>query len=922
MQLTGPLSPYIANLTFIKRIKLPGNNIFGQIPLDFGQLSRLQYLNLSSNSLEGEIPAMLFSSPSLISIDLSKNSFTGDIPSFGNNPLPQLLYISLKRNNLTGTIPRSIGNISSLTYLDLSENLIEGSIPVNLGINSNLQHLDLSFNYLLGDVPNSLYNIKSLAYLDLSYNELNGQIPSTIGYTLPNIQTLNLGVNTFTGPVPTSLSNASNLVKLVLTVNSLDGEVPDNLGLLHNLSYLDLSWNQLESGNWSFLSSLSNCKKLRFLNLNGNNLTGCIPSTVGNLTTELEILLMGKNNISGSIPYEIGNLVNLTALYFHGNHLTGIVPPTIGSLRNLQTLQLSTNMLSGPIPFSVGNLTQLSQLWLMENQLTGTIPTTIGNCRNLLRLKICRNKLQGIIPKEIFSITTLSQELDLANNLLEGTIPWEVGKLINLPHLDLSNNRLQGEIPPTLGECQVMQQLYLNGNQLQGIIPDSLKNLKGVKYLDISQNNLSGQIPEYFETFQSLEYLNLSFNHLEGVVPEGGVFTNSSAVFLVGNVELCSGNPLFDLPPCSKSSSKHKFYVVKLALVTTAATTVFISILVLIFFAMHLLKERDAKSKVNCLEDDKYRKVSYNELRRATNGFSLANFIGSGSFGSVYKGNLDGDGQVAVKVFDLDQIGGQRSFTTECKSLRNIRHRNLTKVITSCSTVDSQGNEFKALVFKYVPNGSLEEWIHPKIQGRKLSLAQRINIALDVASALSYLHHECMPPLAHCDLKPSNVLIDGNLNALVSDFGLAKFLVDPASAVCQSSTSLCGLKGTIGYIAPEYAIGGQISILGDVYSYGILLLEMLTGKRPTDDLFSGQLNIRRYVNAALPEKIGEILDTTIYQEIEVHLMHGCAISLFRIGLCCSEEAPKDRMSMRDVAAEISSIKEALLKRESPLDEGN
>ncbi|KAF3326914.1 putative LRR receptor-like serine/threonine-protein kinase [Carex littledalei] len=910
--LTGPLPPSIANLTFLQSINLSGNNFYGQIPSEFDQLTRLEYLNLSNNFLKGEIPPMLFNIPSLISIDLSKNSLNGTIPPFEGNLLPPLMYLSLKRNNLTGVIPKSLGNISSLTYLDLSDNFLEGSIPEILGINSNLQHLDLSMNYLLGDVPNSLYNITSLSYFNLGYNSLTGTIPFTVGYTLPYIQTLNLGVNQFTGPVPSSLSNASNLQKLVLGANSLDGEVPNNLGSLHNLSYLDLGWNQLESGDWSFLSSLTYCKKLRYLNLMGNNLNGNLPNTVGNLSTQLEILLMGNNNISGTIPFEIGNLVNLTALYLDRNLLTGIVPPTIGSLRNLQTLQLSTNMLSGPIPSSIGNLTQLSQLWLMENQFNGTIPKSIGKCKNLLRLRLCRNNLEGIIPEEIFRITTLSQELDLSNNFLEGTIPLEVGSLINLPYLDLSGNKLHGEIPPTLGKCQILQELRLSANRLQGIIPDNLKKLKGIKRLDLSQNNLSGKIPKYFDTFQSLEYLNLSFNALEGEVPEGGIFTNASAVSLLGNIGLCSGNPLFDLPACSMNSSKHKLNKVKIALITIGSIAIFISILVVLFGTLYRLKERDTKCQVKCFDDGRYRRVSYNELVKATDGFSVSNFIGSGSFGSVYKGNLDGDDQVAVKVFDLDQTGAQRSFTAECESLRNIRHRNLVSVITSCSTLDSKGKDFKALVFKYVPNGSLEEGIHPKDQGEKLSLAQRISVAFDMASALSYLHHQCMPPLVHCDLKPSNVLIDGHMNALVSDFGLARFLPDFASAVTQSATSLIGLKGTIGYIAPEYAQGGQISVVGDVYSYGIVLLEMLTGKRPTSDVFNGGLNLHSYVNAAFPEKIEEILDPTISEEIKDHLMHRCVTSLLRIGLSCSNEAPKDRISMRDVATEISSIKEAVL----------
>ncbi|KAJ3701377.1 hypothetical protein LUZ61_005082 [Rhynchospora tenuis] len=919
LTLTGPLPPYIANLTFLQSIDLSNNEFSGQIPVDFSRLSHLEYLNLSMNSLNAEIPSALFNGRSLVSIDLSINTLHGSIPHFVSNLLPRLRYLSLTRNNLTGTIPESIGNISSLTYLDLSDNILEGKIPKNLGINSNLQHVDLYNNYLSGDVPDSIYNITTLTYLNLNYNKLSGTLPSTIGHTLPNIQTIDLGLNRFMGPIPTSLSNASYLQKIVLTANFLYGKVPSNLGSLYNLSYLDLSWNQLESGDWSFLSSLTRCKKLWILNLIGNNLTGNLPITVGNLTIELERLLMANNNISGIIPYEIGNLENLAALYLDQNLLTGMVPPSIGSLRNLKILELSKNMLSGPIPFSIGNLTQLNELWLMENQLTGAIPASIGNCSNLLMLKICSNNLEGIIPTEIFGITTLSQELDLANNLLEGTIPWEVGSLKNLPYLDLSYNNLHGEIPLSLGDCQVLQQLKLSTNHFEGSIPESLKNLRGIEYLDLSQNNLSGKIPEYFDSFRSLKYLDLSFNALEGNVPEGGIFSNASAVFLHGNLGLCGGNSLLNFPPCPVDSSKHKRNLVKQSVIIVATCIASISFLIAIISTLfsRLKNKKETKHEGRGFEVEMYRKVSYYDLLKATDRFSLANFIGRGNFGSVYKGNLNGEGQVAIKVFNLDQTGAHRSFNTECESLRNIRHRNLVGVITSCSTVNSRGNEFKALVLKYITNGSLEEWIHPKVEGKKLSLEHRIYFALDIASALSYLHHHCTPPLAHCDLKLSNVLVDGDMNALVSDFGLAKFLPDPASPASQSSTSLMGLKGTIGYIAPEYAMGGQISIHGDVYSYGILLLEMLTGKRPTDDMFNGGLNLRSYVNAAFPENIGEMLDTTISEEIENLLMHECAISLFRIGLCCSEEAPKDRMSMRDVATEISLLKETFLNKESP-----
>ena len=200
--------------------------------------------------------------------------------------------------------------------------------------------------------------------------------------------------------------------------------------------------------------------------------------------------------------------------------------------------------------------------------------------------------------------------------------------------------------------------------------------------------------------------------------------------------------------------------------------------------------------------------VSYAELSKATNEFSSSNMIGQGRYGSVYKGVLAEDRMsVAIKVINLQQKGASKSFIAECEALRNIRHRNLIKIITLCSSIDFKRADFKALVYEYMQNGSLEEWLHQsKDQVNKvsnLSLIQRLNIAIDVASAVEYLHHHCQPPIVHGDLKPSNVLLDHDMVAHVGDFGLAKFLsVDPLSIAFGTQSSSIGIKGTIGYVAP------------------------------------------------------------------------------------------------------------------------
>jgi len=236
--------------------------------------------------------------------------------------------------------------------------------------------------------------------------------------------------------------------------------------------------------------------------------------------------------------------------------------------------------------------------------------------------------------------------------------------------------------------------------------------------------------------------------------------------------------------------------------------------------------------------EEKLKRVSYRDILEATNWFSSDHNISSTCTGSVYVGRFKFDNDlVAIKVFNLNELGANESFFTECQVLRSTRHRNILKCVTSCSTLDTESNDFKALVYQFMANGSLERWLHPKqhndIPKRTLSLGLRICITVDVASALEYLHNEPTPSLVHCDLKPSNILLDYDMTARIGDFGSAKFL----SPDLGSSEHLISFRGTIGYMAPEYGMGCQVSAGGDVYGFGVILLELLTAKRPTDDMF-------------------------------------------------------------------------------------
>ena len=324
---------------------------------------------------------------------------------------------------------------------------------------------------------------------------------------------------------------------------------------------------------------------------------------------------------------------------------------------------------------------------------------------------------------------------------------------------------------------------------------------------------MSGKIPKFLEVFVYLQFLNLSYNHFEGEVPTNGVFKNVSGISIKGNGKLCGGIPKFQLPICKFKKSKTRKLTHTLKLIISIASGLFGVTLIVVLLLFYSLRKKKNGS-ISSDSRNSLLNVSYQSLLYATDGFSSVNLIGAGSFGSVYKGILNqGRHVVAIKVFNLSRHGASKSFIAECEALRNIRHRNLVKVLTTCSSIDFQGRDFKALVYEFLGNGNVDEWLHPTPrtnealeEPRKLSLLQRLNIVIDVFNALDYLYHHCQMPIVHSDLKPSNILLDDEMVGHVGDFGLATFLHDATQDCSTNQSSSIGVKGTIGYTPPGNCI--------------------------------------------------------------------------------------------------------------------
>ncbi|KAA8546925.1 hypothetical protein F0562_003354 [Nyssa sinensis] len=886
----------VSDCKSLQYLDLSGNNFNTTFP-SFGDCLNVQHLDLSSNKLSGDISTSLSSCKSLSFLNLTKNQFTGAIPALPSGAM-QFLYIS--GNDFHGEISTHVTDLcTSLIVLDISSNNLSGTVPESFGTCSHLESLDISNNNFSGELPiDTILKLTNLKAMVFSFNKFEGNFPDSL-LKLTNLETLDLSSNSLSGYIPLGLCpDPRNSLKVLYLQNNLfNGPIPE---------------------------SLSNCSQLVSLDLSFNFLNGTIPSSLGSLSN-LRDLIIWLNDLHGEIPQELSYIRTLENLILDFNELTGTIPASLSKCSNLNWISLSNNRLSGQIPASFGGLANLAILKLGNNSISGGIPAELGDCRNLLWLDLSTNSLNGTIPPALFkqsgsiAVAKLtgkryayikndgSKQCHGAGNLLEfGGIRQEQLSRISSRHpcnftrvyggfvqptfnqngsmifLDLSYNRLEGSLPKELGSMYYLSILNLGHNDLSGPIPQELGGLRNVAILDLSYNRLNGSIPPSLTSLTLLGEINLSNNNLSGMIPQSPPFDTLPVSGFLNN-SLCD----YPLPACKSDSvsspnSQQKSHRRQASLAGSVAMGLLFSLFCifgLIIVAIETNKKR--------------RKEKDAALDAYIEGHSHS---GSGGFGDVYKAQLKDGSIVAIKKLIHISGQGDREFTTEMETIGKIKHRNLVPLLGYCKV-----GEERLLVYEYMKYGSLEDVLHDtKKIGIKLNWAARRKIAIGAARGLAFLHHNCIPHIIHRDMKSSNVLLDENLEARVSDFGMARLM-----SAMDTHLSVSTLAGTPGYVPPEYYQSFRCSAKGDVYSYGVVLLELLTGRQPTDSADFGDNNLVGWVKQHAETRISDVFDPELLKEdpsLEIELRQH-----LKVASACLDDRTSRRPTMIEVMAMFKAI---------------
>ncbi|KAJ0252554.1 Malectin domain-containing protein [Hirschfeldia incana] len=807
--------------------------------------------------------------------------------------------------------------ICRITGLKVMALDVVGPIPPKLWTLKYLTNLNLAQNYLTGSVSPAIGNLIRMEWLTFSINALSGPFPKEIGL-LANLKSLGIGLNNFTGSIPAEIGNCTKLLQIYLSSSGLRGEVPLSFANLVELEAVTLCDLDVTGQIPEFIGKWT---KLVILKIQGTGLSGPVPLSFSNLTSLTELTL-GEISNGGSLEF-IKDMKSLNYLVLRNNNLTGTIPTNIGEYSTLQILDLSFNKLHGPIPAPLFNLDQLTYLFLGNNTLNGSLPTQ--KIHTLTNIDVSYNDLSGSLPSWVslpnldlnlvannFTLNGLDKRVFTRLKCLQKNFPCNRGKgiysdfLINCGGPQIRsftgavferddvyheytssyvndaerwavssvgiyngssnilriNNTLDPELLQTARQSSSSLRYYglglENGGytvtlQFAEIVNSSLYSWKslGTRRFDIYvqgrlvERDLNIRRTSGDTTLRAVyrEYkTNVSENYLEIHLFWAGKGT--IVVPTIGDygplISAVSAKPDFtptvDNKPLSMQENRTDFTPTvdnkppsrqKNKTGTVAGVIVGLGLLSIFAGAVIFIIRKSSKSYT---EDEELLKMdvkpytfTYSELKSATQDFDPANKLGEGGFGSVYKGTLNDGREIAVKVLSVGSRQGKGQFIAEIIAISAVMHRNLVKLYGCCYE-----RHHRLLVYEYLPNGSLDHALFGGGYGLHLDWLTRFEICMGIARGLAYLHEEASVRIVHRDVKAGNILLDSNLLPKVSDFGLAKLYDDKKTHISTR------VAGTIGYLSPEYAMRGHLTEKTDVYAFGIVALELVSGRRNSD----------------------------------------------------------------------------------------
>ncbi|XP_017978797.1 PREDICTED: probable leucine-rich repeat receptor-like protein kinase At5g49770 isoform X1 [Theobroma cacao] len=839
----------------VTSIILPSMNLVGRLSGDISTLSELQQVDLSYNKgLTGSLPASIGNLKNLTNLILVGCGFNGPIPD-AIGSLSQLKYLSLNSNGFTGPIPPSIGHLSNLVWLDLADNQLEGPIPVSNGSAPGLdmlihtKHFHFGKNKLSGQIPAQLFSSHmSLIHLLFESNELTGSLPSTLGL-VQTLEVVHFDNNSLNGHLPLNLSSLLNVQDLSLSNNKLTGPLPDLTGM-NSLNTLYLSNNSFDLAD--------------------------VPSWFPALQA-LTTLMMEHTQLQGQVPATFFELPNLQTVVLKGNRLNGTLEIGPSFSNQLKTIDLQYNSITG---FNDRGRTYKFDIILVDNPVCTARETTSTYCE--------------LPPSNSSPYLTPPSK----------TCPCSSGQISS----------------PSCG-CAYP---YTGTLKFRALLFSDFGNLTRYKELEqsLGQFFLSHQLPVDSVSLSYPKRASFEYRLLLdlAVFPSGQKSFNRTGISMIASVfsnqtfkppKELFGPYVFDgdeyehfsdEPANSKKSS------IAIKIGATAGASVLFLLLVLVGIYAYRQKKRaeratkesnpfahwDSKKSSGSIPQLKgARCFSFEELKKYTNNFSEANDIGSGGYGKVYRGTLPSGELIAIKRAQQRSMQGGLEFKTEIELLSRVHHKNVVSLLGFCFERGEQ-----MLIYEYVPNGSLSDSLSGK-SGIRLDWTRRLKITVGAARGLAYLHELANPPIIHRDIKSTNILLDERLNAKVADFGLSKPMGDSEKGHVTTQ-----VKGTMGYLDPEYYMTQQLTEKSDVYSFGVLMLEIVTARKPIE---RGKYIVRE-VRLAMDKtkslyNLQEILDASIGLAATPK-----GLEMFvDLAMSCVEESGANRPTMSEVVKEIENI---------------